>query len=147
MDLSKERILPFNPAADLDLPRVGKRLPRHVLTSEEAEMVLCQPDITDPIGLRDRAMLEVLYSTGIRRLEAVKLKLIDVEPPEKLRKTTPWQVAYKLGITENTLRNKHIVAECIRAARYGLTAVVLVQRKDHGKILFDLMQRCKLRAA
>ena len=77
--LSKERILPFNPAADLDLPRVGKRLPRYVLTSEEAEQVLCQMDITDPIGLRDRAILEVLYSTGIRRLEVVKLKLIDVD--------------------------------------------------------------------
>lgn len=77
--LAKERLIPFNPAAELDLPRVGKRLPRHVLTAEEAEAVLCQPDITDPIGLRDRAMLEVLYSTGTRRLEVVKLKLPDLD--------------------------------------------------------------------
>ena len=56
--LSKERSLPFNPTANLNLPRVGKRLPRHVLTSEEVETVLGQPDISEPLGLRDRDMLE-----------------------------------------------------------------------------------------
>ncbi len=77
--LSKQRIMMYNPAADLDLPRLGKRLPRHVLTEEEAERVLAQTEIACPIGLRDRAMLEVLYSTGIRRLEIVNLKLVDID--------------------------------------------------------------------
>lgn len=67
------RIL-YNPAADLDLPKVEERLPKHVLTIEEVERVLAQPDLTTPLGMRDRAMLEVLYSTGMRRMEIIGLQ-------------------------------------------------------------------------
>jgi integrase/recombinase XerD len=77
--LSKARHVLYNPAAELDLPRVGKRLPRHVLTAEEAETVLSQPDVDAFFGIRDRAILETLYSTGIRRQEAVKLKVYDID--------------------------------------------------------------------
>jgi integrase/recombinase XerD len=74
--LCRDRILMYNPSSDLLLPRVGKRLPRFVLSAQEAETV---PDIRDPIGLRDRALLEVLYSTGIRRMEVTFLRRIDVD--------------------------------------------------------------------
>ena len=60
-----------NPASDLELPKLGRRLPKHVLTVSEAETVLAQPDITKRLGLRDRALLETLYSTAIRRKELV----------------------------------------------------------------------------
>ena len=63
------RIL-YNPASDLEMPRVERRLPRHVLSETEAELVLQQPDLLDPLGLRDRAILEVLYSTAVRRARA-----------------------------------------------------------------------------
>ncbi|MBV8272148.1 MAG: site-specific tyrosine recombinase XerC [Cupriavidus sp.] len=69
----QNRIL-YNPAADLDLPKVEERLPKHVLTIEEVERVLAQPDLTTPLGVRDRAMLEVLYSTGMRRMEIIGLQ-------------------------------------------------------------------------
>jgi integrase/recombinase XerD len=65
-----------NPASDLDLPRMEKRLPRTIFSAEEVERVLLVPDITMPVGLRDRAMLETFYSTGIRRKQ---LKLYDVD--------------------------------------------------------------------
>ena len=67
------RIL-YNPAADLDLPKVEARLPKHVLTVDEVEAVLRQPDVSTAIGVRDRAMLETLYSTGIRRMEIIGLQ-------------------------------------------------------------------------
>lgn len=69
----------YNPASEIELPRVERRLPRYVLTANEADRVLSQPDITTPFGIRDRAMLEVLYSTGIRRAELVHLTIYDLD--------------------------------------------------------------------
>jgi integrase/recombinase XerD len=68
-----------NPAADLELPKVEKRLPRQVLTAHEAEQILNQPDLATPLGLRDRAILEILYSTGMRRKELAGLRLYDLD--------------------------------------------------------------------
>jgi integrase/recombinase XerD len=68
-----------NPASDLDLPRMEKRLPRTILSAEEVERVMVVPDIGTPVGLRDRAMLETFYSTGVRRTELIRLKLYDVD--------------------------------------------------------------------
>jgi integrase/recombinase XerD len=68
-----------NPASDLELPRVEHRLPRHVLSMAEAEAVLAQPSLALGFGVRDRAMLEVLYSTGIRRRELIGLSVWDLD--------------------------------------------------------------------
>lgn len=77
--LCRQNLLLANPAADLELPRAEKRLPRHVLTAAEAERVLALPDVAQPLGVRDRAMLEALYSTGLRRMELLGLKLYDLD--------------------------------------------------------------------
>ena len=76
---AKQRRVLYNPAAELELPKVERRLPRPALTATEAETVLAVPDTTTIIGLRDRAMLEVLYSTGIRRAELAGLHLFDLD--------------------------------------------------------------------
>jgi len=68
----------FSPAADLLVPRVPRHLPAHVLTVAEIGRVMAQPDTTTQVGLRDRAILELLYSTGIRRMELVRLDIRDV---------------------------------------------------------------------
>lgn len=68
-----------NPASELELPRLEHRLPRPALTPEQAEAVLAVPDLATAAGLRDRAILEVFYATGIRRGELVGLKLVDVD--------------------------------------------------------------------
>jgi integrase/recombinase XerD len=73
------RIL-LNPAAELVPPRAERRLPKGILAHSEAEQVLAQPDLADPVGLRDRAIMEVLYSTGIRRGELCRLRLGDIDP-------------------------------------------------------------------
>ena len=77
--LCRHNHLLANPAADLDLPRAEKRLPKHVLTASEAERVLAMPDVGAPMGLRDRAILEAFYSTGMRRMELMGLKLYDLD--------------------------------------------------------------------
>ena len=69
-----------NPAADLELPRKPPRsLPRG-LSHEHIRAILNQPDIRDPLGIRDRAILETFYSTGMRRSELTALDIGDLDP-------------------------------------------------------------------
>ncbi len=76
--LTRNNYLLHNPASELVLPRMGqRRLPKYVLKIEEVEQVLQQPDIGEAEGLRDRAMLETFYSTGLRRMELANLKVYD----------------------------------------------------------------------
>jgi integrase/recombinase XerD len=77
--LVKQNYLLSNPASEIELPKLEKRLPRYVLTTTEAEAVLMQPDLGTPLGVRDRAMIEVLYSTGIRRMELAGLAIYDLD--------------------------------------------------------------------
>jgi integrase/recombinase XerD len=76
---TRERHLLYNPASELLLPRLPRRLPKHILSVADVESLIQQPDVTTPAGVRDRAMLETLYSSGIRRMELVQLKLYDVD--------------------------------------------------------------------
>ena len=77
--LTRNNFLLSNPASELELPKLGNPLPKHVLTHEEAETILNQTDVTTALGLRDRSMLETLYSTGLRRMELVNLQIYDME--------------------------------------------------------------------
>jgi integrase/recombinase XerD len=77
--LSKNNLVLYNPAADLEMPRLEKRLPRCVLSASEAESVINVPDVETDLGVRDRAILETFYSTGMRRMELVSLKLYDLD--------------------------------------------------------------------
>ncbi len=77
--LTRENYLLSNPASGIELPKVEKRLPKHILTDSEAESILRQPDVNAPMGLRDRALLETLYSTGVRRSELGRLRIQDLD--------------------------------------------------------------------
>lgn len=77
--LARENVILANPASELELPKVEKTIPRAVLTEREVERVLGTPDTTDAIGFRDRAIMEVLYSTGVRRFELTGLLVYDVD--------------------------------------------------------------------
>lgn len=76
--LSRYKHILYNPASELELPRSEYHLPKSILTFEEVEQVMNQVDLTDPMGLRDRAILETLYSTGMRRKELCNLKQQDI---------------------------------------------------------------------
>ena len=77
--LSRTGAVASNPAASLTLPKTEDRLPQAVLSIEEVESVLAQPDTSTALGLRDRAILEVFYSTAIRRSELSKLLVDDID--------------------------------------------------------------------
>ena len=77
--LARQHHLLYNPASELELPRQQQRLPRHILSVAEVEQVLNACDTQDPLGLRDRAMLETLYSTGMRRAELTNLRADDLD--------------------------------------------------------------------
>jgi integrase/recombinase XerD len=63
-----------DPTAKISMPKVGRPLPK-ALTEDEVESLLSAPDTNDPLGHRDRTMLEVLYATGLRVTELVNLQL------------------------------------------------------------------------
>lgn len=77
--MTKQYYLNNNPATEITSPRLGKRLPKAILSEREMEAVLQQPDLKLERGVRDRAILETLYSTGIRRAELARLRLIDLD--------------------------------------------------------------------
>ena len=71
--------VPANPAADLEYPRLSKRLP-DVLSADEVAAVLGGCDLGSLEGVRDRAFIELLAATGLRRTEACRLCLADLDP-------------------------------------------------------------------
>lgn len=77
--LSKENYILYNPASEIELPKMEKRLPKAILNEREAESIMNQPDINTQVGIRDRAILETLYSTGIRRQEIINLGIQDID--------------------------------------------------------------------
>ncbi len=77
--LTKENYILYNPASELELPKVHKRLPKAILSADEVERILNQTLLHGEIGIRDRAIIETLYSSGIRRMELINLSLYDVD--------------------------------------------------------------------
>jgi site-specific recombinase XerD len=68
-----------NPCVGVPIPKLPDQLPRRVLTSEEVARVLAQPDLRTRKGKRDRAFLELLYSSGLRRAEMAALTIHDLD--------------------------------------------------------------------
>lgn len=77
--LKDEGYLANNPARDLQYAKEPQQLPKTILTLKEIKTLLKQPDIHIPLGYRNRTILELLYSTGIRRQELLELKPQDVD--------------------------------------------------------------------
>ena len=77
--LFKQGVIFHDPAASLEQPKRRKALPRGILTGKQVLALLSAPDTETPIGLRDRAILELLYATGIRNEELRNLYLTDVD--------------------------------------------------------------------
>lgn len=77
--LVKVGLVLFDPTAALSLVYKRRQLPKHILSEAQVEKLLASPDLGKPIGLRDRAILSLLYSTGLRRAEVSALDINDVD--------------------------------------------------------------------
>lgn len=75
--LMREKVITTNPMLQIDSPKQGRHLPA-VLSSAEIGRLLEAPDTRKPLGLRDRAIFEVMYATGLRVSELIHLKLSDL---------------------------------------------------------------------
>lgn len=75
--LTAERLVTLNPTTDMETPKIRRKLPQ-VLTIQEVDKLMEQPQVIVPLGLRDRAMLELIYGTGIRVSELLAVRLEDL---------------------------------------------------------------------
>jgi integrase/recombinase XerD len=83
--LLSEELIDFDPTLEIESPRLGRPLPKS-LSEEDVERLLAAPECDKPLGLRDRAMLEVLYATGIRVSELVGMEMQQVDLNQGLAK-------------------------------------------------------------
>src|SRR2546421_3036121 len=128
-----------DPSVNLESPKIRRSLPGY-LRLEEVERLLSQPDVKTPLGLRDRAMLEVLYSTGLRVSELTGLKVSDLDAKvgcvrcigkgDKERVVPVGKKA--LAIVERYLRDGR--PELLRGARNGLACPSLFVNRRGVKI-------------
>jgi len=77
--LTRENYLLYNPASELVAPKRTKQLPRFILSVDQVHAILEQPEVSTPAGIRDRAILETLYATGVRRTELCNLQVSGVD--------------------------------------------------------------------
>jgi integrase/recombinase XerD len=80
--LAAQNLVLADPAASLELPKEPARLPRNILTAKEAKKILESIDTTPAKGIRDRAIIETLYSSGIRATELINLTLNSINLKE-----------------------------------------------------------------
>ena len=81
--LTRRQLLLHDPMAGLERPRLETRLPRTILTPSEARRIIEAPGTKTTLALRDRAILEALYATGIRASELIQLSPFDVDTEER----------------------------------------------------------------
>jgi integrase/recombinase XerD len=77
--LIKAGIVNYDPLSFIDLPKIADELPRNILSKKEVGAILSQPDLETPLGIRDRAIMEIFYSTGIRTSELCNITLNDLD--------------------------------------------------------------------
>ena len=136
-----------DPSGALEYPRREERLPRGVLTREEARRLVEAPDTSNPLGLRDRAILETFYATGIRASELANLKCADVDTEDRLLR-----VVLGKGQKDRNVPLTRSAAEAIEAYLEGgrphmqgasKTARLFLARRGgrmHDSLLNDLVQ-------
>jgi integrase/recombinase XerD len=73
----REGVIAQDPTAQIAMPKIGRALPQS-LTEDEVDALLGAPNVSEPLGHRDRAMLEVLYATGVRVSELINLRLSQI---------------------------------------------------------------------
>lgn len=135
--LLEDQVLLIDPAAPIQGPRVGKTMPRQLLSEAETAKLLEAPDITTPLGIRNRAILELLYATAIRNSELRDLALgeVDLERQELF-------VACGKGGKSRRLPLGEEAAACLED--YFLNARPFLAGPASGDVVFLSSGGCKL---
>ena len=133
--LLKEQHLDADPASKIESPKLEKKLPQ-VLSVQQVELLLKQPNINLPAGLRDKAMLELLYATGIRVSELITINVNDVNLELGYIK------CFGRGAKERVVPLGSIASKCVtQYLRKGRTALVRSKQEEamfvnhHGRRL------------
>lgn len=130
--LSKTELIPYNPAATIDLPVVRNKKLREILTEEEAFRLLESAKGVNPIDIRNRAILELLYSTGIRAEELINVGIRDLDlEKEELR------IRYgkgRLGKSERLVPVGRVAIEWLKI--YAANVRPILQKSDDAGYLF-----------
>ena len=114
--LLRENRIDEDPSLGLKPPKVEKKTPE-ILTAEEAALLLNQPNLKTDKGLRDKAMLQLLYTTGIRVSELVNMKLSDVDLEKGLITCTENSRTRVIPLTDDT---KKVLKKYLGSARARL---------------------------
>ena len=129
--LAKHGLLPRSPAIGLRSVKTERRLPKF-LRSDEIEALLAAPDAAKPLGLRDRALLETLYASGMRAGELVTLNLGDVDYDEGIIR-----VVGKGDKERVTLLGRQAVFALERYIRKGRPTLLLNAERDDGALFVN----------
>lgn len=122
--LVRESHMAQDPTVLLERPKIGKALPK-VLSRSEVDRILQQPDLTTPFGLRDKAMLEVLYATGIRESELIAMQLGDLNSTAEFL----------------TVTGKGDKQRIVPVGKYAINAVAEYIMNGRPKLLKDISER------
>ena len=122
-------VIKHNPVALMELPKVPRQLPKGYLDVDEIDLVLQQSLIQDYKGIRDRAILEVYYATGIRRMELANLDIDDVDLKECI-------VTVRKGKGERDRRAPIAEPSCVWIAIYLKHVRPRLQHLTSGRALF-----------
>ena len=155
--MTRNNYLLSNPASELELPKVGKSLPKQILSPQDAELVLNQTDVSSPLGIRDRSIMETFYSTGIRRSELANLDVYDLDTRLGVlrirsgkgnkdrvvpigKRAIEWALKYQYDIrpgfvTDPSEQALYLGAEGLRLSGYQLGSIVrtCIDLADTGK--------------
>jgi integrase/recombinase XerD len=151
--LCRRGYLLSDPAASVEYPRREQRLPRGILSRQEARALVEAPDTSTPEGLRDRAILETFYGTGIRAAELASLATTDVDTEDKVLRVIKGKGAKDRNVPLTTAAAEAIEAYLVngrpkfRGARKSrfLFLGVRGSRINNGT-LNDLIAECARRA-
>ena len=129
--LTRQSILSVSPAAGLRSVKQERHLPKFLRT-DEIEALLAAPDAEKPLGLRDRALLETLYATGMRAGELVTLTVADIDYDEGMIK-----VIGKGDKERVTLLGRQALFALQRYIRKGRSVLMLQVAQDHGALFVN----------
>ena len=123
----------MNPAQELVYPVTDKTLPVNILTQSEMKQLLDAPDTSNPVGIRNKAILELLYSTAIRRQECLDLKVQDVDLNEGIVR-----INLGKGAKDRLLPLGESAVDWVRRYLKEVRAAKINPDNDHGHLFITV---------